>query len=248
MGFQTTVIGDNRSGLIGEIAFDGPTRVISGMLDSGAGAANNIVGRVFTWASRADGTFKVGGAAADFAGILISPKTHALRGTTAGGTLADSLLIPDGEQVELLPMGEVFIAIENAGGSIGNLLAYDTTTGEITAEPVTASFTATIDDGAPPGAGTVMTVSAISAGRIAVGQVLSGTGIPPGTYVTALGTGTGGTGTYTVSASLELASGVITAGNAPAAGTAFVPNGVISRSQPSPTSAGSYLAVAKLTN
>jgi len=131
MGFQTTVISDNRSGLIGEIAFDGPTRVISGMLDSGAGAANNIVGRVFTWASRADGTFKAGGAAADFAGILISPKTHTLRGTTAGGTLADSLLIPDGEQVELLSMGEVFVSLATTGGTIGAALKYNTTTGII---------------------------------------------------------------------------------------------------------------------
>ena len=44
----------------------------------------------------------------------------------------------------------------------------------------------------------VLTVSAVSSGTLRVGQVLSGTGITAGTYISALGTGTGGTGTYTV--------------------------------------------------
>lgn len=129
MGFQTTVIADIRSGMIGEIAFDGPTRAISGILDSGAGAANNVIGRVFTWADKAAGTFKAGGAAADFAGILVMPKTHALRGTTAGGPLADSLTLPDGVAVELLQMGEVFVSLATTGGVIGDVLKYNTTTG-----------------------------------------------------------------------------------------------------------------------
>jgi hypothetical protein len=71
---------------------------------------------------------------------------------------------------------------------------------------VYADFTATIDDGTPPGAGTVMTVSAIASGTISVGMVISGTGITAGTTVTALGSGTGGVGTYTVSVSQEIAS------------------------------------------
>ena len=69
-----------------------------------------------------------------------------------------------------------------------------------------ADFTAAIDDGTPPGAGTVMTVTAVSSGVISVGMTISGTGITAGTTVTALGTGTGGTGTYTVSVSQEISS------------------------------------------
>lgn len=130
MGFQATVNADIRSGVIGEIAFDGPTRAISGMLDSGAGVANNVVGRVFTWADRAAGTFKAGGAAADFAGILVQPKSHALRGT-AGDTLADSLTLPDGVAVELLQMGEVFVSVATTGATVGAALKYNTTTGVI---------------------------------------------------------------------------------------------------------------------
>ena len=60
-------------------------------------------------------------------------------------------------------------------------------------------------------AGTTMTVSAVTSGTLAVGQVLTGSGVTGGTTITALGTGTGGTGTYTVSASQTVASTAITA-------------------------------------
>ena len=129
MGFQTTVIGDIRSGVIGEIAFDGPTRAVSAMLDSGAGAANNVVGRAFCYENVTNNTVSAGGDAGNFAGILVMPKTHALRGTAVGGTLADSLLIPDGTAVELLQMGEVFVSLASSGATVGSLVKYADTTG-----------------------------------------------------------------------------------------------------------------------
>ncbi len=42
-------------------------------------------------------------------------------------------------------------------------------------------------------------VTAMTTGLLAVGQEIQGPGIPPGTYILALGTGTGGVGTYTLS-------------------------------------------------
>ena len=48
---------------------------------------------------------------------------------------------------------------------------------------------------------TTLTVSAISVGILAVGSVITGTGVATGTKITALGTGTGGIGTYTVNIS-----------------------------------------------
>lgn len=57
--------------------------------------------------------------------------------------------------------------------------------------------------------GTTLTVSAVTSGVIAVGSTLSGTGVTAGTRVTALLTGTGGTGTYTVSVSQTVGSGTI---------------------------------------
>jgi hypothetical protein len=54
--------------------------------------------------------------------------------------------------------------------------------------------------------GTTLTVSAITNGALAVGQVLFGVGVTQETVITALGTGTGGTGTYTINISQPLAS------------------------------------------
>jgi hypothetical protein len=60
-------------------------------------------------------------------------------------------------------------------------------------------------------AGTALTVSAVTSGTIALGQFITGTGISAGTQITALGTGTGGTGTYTVNNSQTTSSTTITA-------------------------------------
>lgn len=60
-------------------------------------------------------------------------------------------------------------------------------------------------------AGTVLTVSAVGSGELAVGQVLSGSGVTADTVITAKLAGTGGTGTYTVSPSQTAASTAITA-------------------------------------
>lgn len=168
MGFQTAVASDLKSGVIGEIAFDGPTRAVPAVLKSGAGAANNIIGRVFTYVDAANELVQAGGSGA-FAGIFILPKTHVLRGTAAGGTLADSLLVPDGEPGEFLQMGHVYVSLATTGAVIGSPLKYNTTTGAI-------------DFGTP------------------------------------------------------------------GAGEAAIPNAIVSRHNASPTAAGQFLAVAKLTN
>jgi len=69
----------------------------------------------------------------------------------------------------------------------------------------TTSFT-----GATSGISTTLTASSVT-GTIQVGQVIAGTGIAAGTTITALGTGTGGAGTYTISpASTGTVSGTIT--------------------------------------
>lgn len=54
--------------------------------------------------------------------------------------------------------------------------------------------------------GTTMTVSAVASGALYVGQTVQGAGVTTGTIITALGTGTGGTGTYTVNRSQTVAS------------------------------------------
>jgi hypothetical protein len=62
--------------------------------------------------------------------------------------------------------------------------------------------------------GTTMTVTGTAAG-IAVGQVVTGPGVANGTMITALGTGTGGAGTYTVSPSQTVAQATLSFGGFP---------------------------------
>jgi hypothetical protein len=79
--------------------------------------------------------------------------------------------------------------------------------------------------------GTTLTVSTVASGTIAVGQTVLGAGVTSGTTITALGTGTGGAGTYTVSASQTVSSESLGA----ASSTQFAPG-----FSPSITLAGAY--------
>jgi len=59
--------------------------------------------------------------------------------------------------------------------------------------------------------GTTLTVTAVEAGILQVGSVISGTGVATGTIITALGTGIGGIGTYTINISQLVVQTSITA-------------------------------------
>lgn len=92
------------------------------------------------------------------------------------------------------------------------------TTGPVTIESI--AITGFIDNGSgsstntPSGvAGNVLTVTAVTSGVMFIGAVLSGAGVTAGTTITAFGggqgpAGTGGTGTYTVSASQDTLAAV----------------------------------------
>jgi hypothetical protein len=59
-------------------------------------------------------------------------------------------------------------------------------------------------------AATTLTVTAVTGGALNIGQIITGTGITAGTKITAFVSGSGGTGTYTVSPSQTAASTTIT--------------------------------------
>ena len=63
--------------------------------------------------------------------------------------------------------------------------------------------------------GTVLTVGGTLTGNFEVGQIISGTGVTSGSEIISLGTGTGGAGTYNLSASSTVASESISAAAAP---------------------------------
>lgn len=71
-----------------------------------------------------------------------------------------------------------------------------------------ATFTGSIS-------GTTLTVTAVASGLISTGQVITGGTISANTSITALGTGVGGVGTYTVNNSQTVSSTTITATSTP---------------------------------
>jgi len=91
-------------------------------------------------------------------------------------------------------------SIEDIGGVSGIIGAIGSvTSGNFYTNSTTAYVTASIS-------GTVMTVTAVSAGTIVVGQTVFGTGVTENTTITSFGSGSGGVGTYNVSASQTVAS------------------------------------------
>jgi hypothetical protein len=82
-------------------------------------------------------------------------------------------------------------------------------------DPSSATFTGSIST-------TTLTVTSVLSGTISVGDAIFGQGIDQNTVITALGTGTGGVGTYTVSNSQTVASTSINSAAAPAVFTASI--------------------------
>jgi hypothetical protein len=81
--------------------------------------------------------------------------------------------------------------------------------------PSAATFTGSIST-------TTLTVDSVLSGTIAVGQAIFGDGIAQNTVITALGTGTGGAGTYTISNSQTVATTTINSNDPPAVVTASI--------------------------
>lgn len=213
--FQSTVNIWSAPGFIGDMAYDGPLRATPYNLYS-AGVPN-LVGNAYTVSSGANpdsttnsaiaGTATVGGTGV-FAGILVNSKDYASYGTT-GGPLNPTITLPDYSIGQLATMGFYFVNLPGPA-NVGDLVTYDPLTGNLNSITPTTQFTGTIST-------TTLTVSAVTAGQLAVGQLISGTGVTPGTRITALGTGTGYTGTYTISVSQTVGSATaMTAANQPA--------------------------------
>lgn len=60
----------------------------------------------------------------------------------------------------------------------------------------------------------LLTITAVASGVLHVGDVIAGAGVTPGTTITSLGTGTGGTGTYHTSTTPDVTSEAITVASA----------------------------------
>jgi len=86
-----------------------------------------------------------------------------------------------------------------------------------------AVVTGTISNGSG-GDGTILDVTFVTSGTLALGTYITGTGITPGTFIEQFGTGTGGMGTYVVNNTQNVSSTTIT--GQPAVDTQFTASGV----------------------
>jgi hypothetical protein len=130
--------------------------------------------------------------------------TGSISGTTLTVTAVSSGIIAANQSLSGIGVTSetIITALGTGTGGKGTYtvnLSQTVASAPLNSSTVGAKFTAAI-------AGTTMTVSAVASGTIYLGQTIQGAGITAGTIVSALGTGSGGAGTYTVSASQTIAS------------------------------------------
>ncbi|MDE2100261.1 MAG: hypothetical protein KGL39_23625 [Patescibacteria group bacterium] len=224
MGFQTSVNYNYALGVIGTLAFsDGGERSSPYILNSSG--TPNLIGNAFTVVSGAApgqntsapvaGVATVGGTGV-FAGILGGLHEYASYGTTSG-PLNPTTTLADYAQGELFTRGYLNVNLPGPA-SVGDLVTYDPLTGNLNSITPTTKFTASITASGTAGSPDVMTVSAVAAGQLYVGMPVSGAGVKGGTYITALDSGVGNTGTYYLSTINQqtVSSEAMTGPNAPA--------------------------------
>jgi len=130
--------------------------------------------------------------------------TGSISGTTLTVTAVSSGTIAANQSLSGVGVTSetVITALGTGTGGVGTYtvnLSQTLASGSLNSSTVGAKFTAAIT-------GTTMTVSAVTSGTIYLGQTVQGTGVTAGTIVSAFVSGTGGIGTYTVSASQTVAS------------------------------------------
>jgi hypothetical protein len=137
--------------------------------------------------------------------------TGSISGTTLTVSLVQSGTIAVGQAIfgQGIAQNSVITALGTGSGGVGTYTVSDSQTVASTAINSTAS--PAIVTGAI--SGTTLTVSAVTSGTLKIGQTIEGTGVTDGTIITAFGSGSGGAGTYTVSASQTVSSTTIYALN-----------------------------------
>lgn len=147
--------------------------------------------------------------------FISSPSSAIFTGSISGTTLTVSVMqsgtIAVGQAIfgQGVAQNTVITALGTGTGGVGTYTVSDSQTVASTAINSVASpaiVTASIS-------GTTLTVSAVTSGTLKIGQTIEGSGVTDGTIITAFGTGSGGAGTYTVSASQTVSSTTIYAIN-----------------------------------
>ena len=137
--------------------------------------------------------------------------TGSISSTTLTVTSVQSGTIAVGQAIfgQGIAQNTVITALGTGSGGVGTYTVSDSQTVASTAINSVAS--PAIVTGAI--SGTTLTVSAVTSGTLKIGQTIEGSGVTDGTIITAFGSGSGGAGTYTVSASQTVSSTTIYALN-----------------------------------
>ena len=141
---------------------------------------------------------------------ISSPATAVFRGSISGTTLTVSAIssgtIAIGQQVFGVSVSGETVITAGTGPtytvSVSQTVAAENMSSAATGATVTGSIS-----------GTVLTVTAVTTGVLHIGQTVTGAGIAANTMITAFGTGSGATGTYTISSSQTVSSTTIYALN-----------------------------------
>jgi hypothetical protein len=204
--FQSIVNVTQAPGVAGDFASANPRHSALSVPGGFVSGPNGLTIGLFAWADTATGTILSNSGS----GLPTCFVHRAMQALLTVYLSEYGMTIPAGMGVgEMFNAGDFFV--KNAGASavtIGMKAYANYANGTI-------SFAAT---GTPPAggavtgsiAGTTLTVSAVTSGALAVGQPITGTGVTAGTVITALGTGTGGVGTYTVNNTQTVASEALT--------------------------------------
>lgn len=137
--FQAAVTNNIGFGVPGELFLEGPLRAQPGVLNS-ANAANNVIGRAFTVADDATGSFDTAvdpqpmemqaGGTGVFAGILANPKVYANPGVL-GDTLGANLTLPNGTMAEFVEETAGIIVQLPAAFAVGDFVYFTNATGAL---------------------------------------------------------------------------------------------------------------------
>ncbi len=137
--------------------------------------------------------------------------TGSISGTTLTVTVMQSGTIAVGQAIfgQGIAQNTVITALGTGSGGVGTYTVSDSQT--VTSTAINSVASPAIVTGSI--SGTTLTVSAVTSGTLKIGQTIEGSGVTDGTIITAFGTGSGGAGTYTVSASQTVSSTTIYALN-----------------------------------
>ena len=171
-----------------------------------SGSAQALPGQK-AYATFADGTVTFGATATPTTGATssassVAASTFSVTGSIAGNVLTvtavGSGVVVPGATISGTNVVTGSMIVSQLSGTAGGIGTYSVNYGEQSVASTTVSGTY----------GT-LTIGGTVAGVFAINQVLTGTGVTAGTTITALGTGTGGAGTYIVNKNTVVSSTAI---------------------------------------